>query len=457
MLHRFVPVGKNVDAAPLLFKVTCLVGLSWQMFQISSEYFKYEVNIRTTVFKLKITEDLSMAICIPVSYAIDYNKFNTVFQCNCTSKEFYSKRILNNLSIFEIYNYTYDGDNILYRVGYQEAERRRDSKSSNFSSIMKIQKYLFNSNICYLYSLKLFKPMRVQWIRGGNVVFLNFGNQISETYAVWLFIAGRDRIPLRENTEARYIYRGNSSTETYSYQSSHYSIRTQSLPPPYETGCFSYSERNMTDSIECSERCLVLKSFEKWGKIPSSSFVSNKAIDYKFVKMRNYTKYLFELREIRLFCQTFCPNISCDETQIVTIHERETHTNYFKNVSIAWERMTPSVPSATILCRPTSILTELILYIMSSISTWTGLSMMSINPILFLRSLSKTKVVPRILAQEHRRHRETIRMNQMDRMSQLENCLVSQSLAIEKQRLEIDKLKEMVFHSVKNCTRSVQK
>ena len=284
MLHQFLPLPKNVDTAPLLFKVTCLVGLSWQMFQISSEYFKYEVNIRTTVFKLKITEDLSMGICIPVSYAIDYNTFNNAYEYNWKPNEFYYKRILNNLSIHEIYNYTYEPDNILYRIGYQEAERRRDTKSTNFSSIMKMKKYLFNSNICYLYSLNFFKPMRVQWIRGGNVVFLNFGNQISETYAVWLFIAERDRIPLRENTEARYIYRGNSSTITYSYQSSHYSIRTHSLPPPYETGCFSYSKLNMADSIECSERCLLLKSFERWGKIPSSSFVSNNAVDYKFVK-----------------------------------------------------------------------------------------------------------------------------------------------------------------------------
>ena len=172
--------------------------------------------------------------------------------------------------------------------------------------------------------------------------------------------------------------------------------------------------------------------------------------------LKSYAKYLLELREIRLFCQKFCPNTSCDETQIVTIHERETHTNYFKNVSIAWERMTPSVPSAIILCRPTSTLTELILYMMSSISTWTGLSMMSINPLLLLRRLSKTKLVPTLSTQKLPRNRKIIPINHMDRMSRLENCLVSQSLQIEKQRLEIDKLKEMAFHSVKNCTKNVQ-
>ena len=296
-----------------------------------------------------------------------------------------------------------------------------------------MHKYFFSSNTCYLYSIRSFKSFGVQWIGGGNAVRFYFGKTIFETYGLRLFIAEKDKFPFRETIEARYICRGNSTMKLDNFQSSHYSIREQLLPSPYETGCYSYSELNFTNSIECIEHCLVLKSFKKWSAIPIRSLVPNNAIDYKFIKVTNYTKYYAELDEIRLSCQSICPNTSCDDTHIVTIKESGVHFGWDglskKNISFAWQRKTPSIPSATILCRPTSTLTELILYIMSSISTWTGLSMMSINPFLFLGSLSKIKSAPRISPLQHRQRREITGMNQADRISRLEDCIVSQNVA----------------------------
>ena len=106
MLHQGSPFARIIQRLSLLFKVTCLMGLSWQLIDISSEYFKYKVDIQTFVFIPEEVEDLSMGICLPIEIIINYKKFNTEFQYNWTSNEFAEKGMIHNLSIHKIYKYT---------------------------------------------------------------------------------------------------------------------------------------------------------------------------------------------------------------------------------------------------------------------------------------------------------------------------------------------------------------
>ena len=449
VVHRCLLFARNIEAAPLLFKVVCLVGLSWQLVQISSEYFKYKVDSRTSVFTPKIVQDLSMIICLPMEFSINFEKFNTELQYDWTPNEFIRQEMLWNLSIYQIYNYTYEAENILYGVQYRKNASEVDFAEANFSSILEMEKYLYMSDLCYLYSVRSFTPFSVQLIKYAWIMLLDFGNKISKADGFQLFFAEKGRTPFRETIEAPPIYRGGSSIKYDTFYSSHYSIRGHLLPPPYETHCYNYSQRNFRNSIECYESCFVLKTFNKWGGISIASLIPNKKVDYKFLKISNFTKYYAEEDKIRQYCQSSCPDTTCDDTQIVTIQEREAYYNVSKNISMVWQRKTPSIPSAEILCRPTSTLTELILYMMSSVSTWTGLSMMSINPLLLFRRLTKRKSVPGISTLELRRHRITIAINQTDQMSRLEDCVVSQSLAIEK-------LKELVFHLLNDRSRRVR-
>ena len=443
MLHQCLRFTRNLESLPLLFKVICLIGLSCQLFDIFNEYFQFKVNFRAIVFIPEEVEELSMGICLPIEFAIDYNKFNSNFRYNWTPKEFFQNGMLQNLSIHQIYNYTYDADKIVYAVSYNNKYWNVRWSKTSLSSIMKIQKYYFAKKLCYLYSVRSFKPINVDQLRGSSVGTVDFSNQLSETSQVWLFIAEKDKIPVRETIKGRFIFRGNSSIKLDMFQSSHYIIRKELMQAPYETSCFSFSNLNFTSSIECLERCVVLKCFQKWGAISSDSLLKDKIKDYKFVRILNYTKYLAELNEIREFCQSSCPNTTCEDTQVFTIQESGAYVGLEslteKNVSIEWQRLTPSIPSITISCRPTTTWPQLMLYIMSSVSTWTGLSMMSFNPILLFPILSRIKSTSRILPLQHRQRREITEMSHTDRMSRFENRLLLQSLAIER-------LRQILFH-----------
>ena len=443
MLHRCLRFATTIKSIPVFFQVACLIGLFWQLFAISSEYLIYKVNIQTTVFIPEQIEHFSMGICLPIEYSINYTKFNTEFQYHWTPNEFDKKDMFRNLSILEIYNYTYHAENILYLISYPENDGRRAWKSSNFLSIMNMKKYYSRSNICYLYAVRSFKPLSVDQTNGRNIISLFFRKEISKTYAVQLFIAEEHRYPFRETRKAGYVHRGHSSPKLDKFESSYYSIRKKILPLPYETACFDYSNLNLTNSVECAERCVVQKCFQKWGAIARASLLANEIKDYTFVWSRNFTKADAELYEIRRSCRSSCPSTSCEDSHIVTIQESAVHlgldTIFENNVSLAWGSNTPSFSSTRISCRPTWTLVELILYMMSSVSTWTGLSMMSINPILFLRNLPRTKLAPVRSTVEHRKRHEMAAMNHTIRVSRLENRQASQSLAIER-------LRQMVFH-----------
>ena len=101
------------------------------------------------------------------------------------------------------------------------------------------------------------------------------------------------------------------------------------------------------------------------------ALVPNNGVDYTFEKVSNHTKYFAEQDKIDLSCRSSCPDTNCDDTQVLTIYEKEAYfdlqSSFEKDISIFWERKMPSVPSVTISCRPTMALTELILYMMSSV------------------------------------------------------------------------------------------
>ena len=188
MLHRRLSFARNIQLVPLLFKLLCLIGLFWQLLDISSEYFKYKVDILTTVTIPDEVQNLSMAICLPIRFVFDFEKFNTKLEFNWTPDEFDRQDMIRNLSINEIYNYTYDADNIVYQVNYHNSYWHALVSKTNLSSLMKLQKYFFSYKICYLYSVRYFEPLSIKQLRGSSIASILFSKEISEIPSFLLFL-----------------------------------------------------------------------------------------------------------------------------------------------------------------------------------------------------------------------------------------------------------------------------
>ena len=255
---------------------------------------------------------------------------------------------------------------------------------------------------------------------------------LQNTYAVNLYMAPVDGVPYREARESRNIYTGNKiSSRTNYIETSFYSITTELLPSPYETHCFDYNNTGVLNQAECIERCLLEAGLRRWNRIPETAILPISSMNYSFV---NSSESVSVVTQMRLSCEYSCPNVSCSDTQIVTIREIGAHLKLDDvnlNVTLIWKRKSPSIPSVKIICRVSSGITDLIIYMMSSISTWTGFSILGMNPVLILKKF-KPKVKSLETELSAKLKLNSARRSLSQRIERLEECVVSLSLLMAK-------------------------
>ena len=412
-----------------------MAGLLWQQHIIFFEYFKYKVSIQTTVFTPKIVEHVAMVICIPGEAALDYNKINkeTGRNWKFESEHMQDHGKLTNMTIPEINQFTYFGENILYGVYYWGdrfgAYYHVDKISLHFNESIK---YYCNRYICYKYVLKGNDSINIRLVTGGSITNLCFNDNLQNTYAVNLYMAPADGVPYREARESRNIYTGNKiSSRTNYIETSFYSITTELLPSPYETHCFDYNETGVLNQAECIERCLLETGLRRWNRIPETAIFPISSINNSFVSS---SESVSVVTQMRLSCEYSCPNVSCSDTQIVTVREIGAHLeldDVNPNVTLIWKRKSPSIPSVKIICRVSSGITDLIIYMMSSISTWTGFSILGMNPIVIFKKF-KPKFQSLDTEFSKRLKLNFSKRSSSERIERLEECVVSLSLLMAK-------------------------
>lgn len=425
-----------------LFVISCLGGLLWQQYQLCEEYFQYKVSRQTRVYTPEVLQDLAMIICVPV-----YSVIEAKLKSQENESWEYLKRAPGSqkqitFKISELKQFSAHENAILSSIIYWSSYSSMAQRNHNFSELVNSSKFFYDFDICYKYALSAEIMPNVQYISGGTVASFFFNNKLSNASGISLLIGDRNRTPYWELAYSRYIYRGSSSntfTQSNMFESSHYSISSQLLPPPYETHCHDYTAHNLVNRIECINECRISQAMKQWGRIPSDVMVANMTINYSFLTL-NYTSSS-KLDNMRLSCDASCSMISCDDKHFVTFKENEVHINDLPTgTSIAWDINIPLIPSVSIASRPVSYLTELILYIMSSVSTWTGLSIISLNPfIIFKRLTSQRKVsdTRKTADEKGRRSRTAVPVSLSDRVSRIEDSIVSMSLVFDKIKQEL--------------------
>ena len=433
-----------------------MAGLLWQQYLIFIEYFKYKVSIQTTVFTPKTVEHLAMVICIPSGAAINYEKINKETGRNWTFNSEYMKgnKKLSNMTITETNQYTYFGEDILRGVYYWENSSWAQFHLGNVSShLSESMKYYCNHYICYKYLLKDNNSISIRLVTGGTITTLNFNDYLQNTYALNLYMAPADGVPYREARESRNIYLGDKmSSRTNFLETSYYTITTELLPSPYETHCFDYNQLSVLNQAECIEQCLLEKGLRRWNRIPEVAMFSLSSMNYSFTNSRDSPNDA--VTKMRLSCEISCPNISCADTQVVTIREIAVHLEYVNNVTLTWKRKLPSIPSVNIICRVSYGITDLIIYMMSSISTWTGLSIIGLNPVEILKKF-KPKVQSPNTEFSTKLKPNSKRRFLLERVERLEECVVSLSLLKEKFDEFRDKIVYKDHHDKANLKKKI--
>ncbi|KAI1289874.1 hypothetical protein HDE_08299 [Halotydeus destructor] len=163
---------------------------------------------------------------------------------------------------------------------------------------------------------------------------------------------------------------------------SHYEIIYKSLPPPYTSMCRDYVAQGFTSARDCASACMNTRILEQldrfWYAIPVSYL-----IDKHPVSAHDFENKTFGRRFERIYtdCQSICAQRDCAKTWTMTM---------VRSQRVATRRFTISVvtnnqPAFHVEEEAQLTFEAYLLFVMSCIGSWFGLSVLSFCPSRLIR------------------------------------------------------------------------
>ena len=375
------------------FFILAFAGLVWQMVCICQLYFQYKVVTRTTVFIPKIIDPLALNLCIKMSSIFDYKEFrnntgNNVTYDAITSKEQLMTQLLHDLTVEQIFKFTPQENDVVDQVDFINSSLSSDLvvKGNLAKERVKVDKYLYMKFVCYRISFIGDEPLSLRHFASslrssGMIRFYKFSKSFKKSNAIKFVVGAVDEIPFRGLMVSPFIFREyNESLKEAKYGyfvSHHYSMKIESLEYPFETLCYNYTTIGFKEEMECTESCVTKKTWDHFKKLPCTAAitVSSKNKVLSVIDLEDNDKNR-DFIKIQTDCANKqCSRPSCRDTQYFTL------TESFSRRFFRWKHVTPLHTSFIISSRPQLTLVEFITYVLGTISTWTGLSIISMNPI----------------------------------------------------------------------------
>lgn len=391
-------------AVSLFFTLLCIGGLLWQLITIFNLYFQYRVSTAINVFTPEVLDPLAMTFCVKMLEITDIKKANQDLKTNYLLKD-----VLDELSIQNLFDYTPSKESVLLNVEYKTMKFfKLRNVTENVNNHVTIQKFMQRGYVCYKISLKeeerlMYREIAVTSYSQFLVKRLTFSDIFNKVKRFKGLLGRANQLPYKEMISTVYTWGMLLSCLSYQrdllfltfflkhctvqsekrFTSNHMTINKILLPSPYQTDCFDYSTLGFQNKHHCIEECVGEESLRSFGKVNIFSPVT-KTSNLKFISYKNLldddTSYKFW--KIEKQCENQCSRSECRDEEVITLTDSTKNTTDL----IVWDHMVISQISFKITSTPTLSLVEFVVYILGSISTWTGVSVIACNPVAMLKS-----------------------------------------------------------------------
>ncbi|KAI1305838.1 hypothetical protein HDE_01058 [Halotydeus destructor] len=258
--------------------------------------------------------------------------------------------------------------------------------------VLNVTKYYTLEYICYVVNLIPYKddiPYDANRIRYA----LNYPGMYYQVTLgdMWLKFMNYFKLlsTLRKNGDrsisgANVISRGfynNTSLYDMFYVSFH-KIRYQRLPPPFDTQCRDYFADGLKSSSDCAHKCINTRCMREMDRYWYASHARIPLEKYPLssndFKNKTYGK-IFE--DIFVACQRACAQPECTRTRTMTLVRSERYDD-----GITIKVVKTKEPSFFIKFDAFHTLESYLIFGMSCIGFWFGLSVLSFNPARFMKA-----------------------------------------------------------------------
>lgn len=216
-----------------------------------------------------------------------------------------------------------------------------------------------------------------------SIILLN--NKVVSTQFVKIAFGYPEKTPVRDIIMSRLFQRASNKSKGIPnwYPPSHYVIKTKSLPYPYESGCFDYRREGGSNDIEWINACFINKTLEASNQLALTAVIL-KPLNYTFLHYNS--SFYSKISTLKDLCSTECRKPPCVDTQVVTFTDNGYYDDqvHYYNYSFFIHHTIPVLPFVNISLRATQTMVEFFLSAASTISTWSGLSILGLNPVILL-------------------------------------------------------------------------
>ena len=372
-----------------IFSLICLLGFLLQVQQISELYLRFQTTTKT-VFQIRDENEYQSLMYCPRTIDLLDRKNHKEYDIFPSQPRAHDKLLLelSRLTIKDILELApKESDAILHcavrrgRVSTVDIMQQKEC-----FSFFKVMKYVSGERVCYAFipnSLLMYSAGDVAssltFINSVYQLFIN--SSISRSYyASFISLVMDPNGNLKDVLHSRLFQAFTENQKTFNESRITIfgdSIDINRLPPPYDTGCTPGH-----DQETCYEGCLTDK-FRTINRVTWSGFHTEK-LDLKMltpIDFQNKTISMFANKSFEE-CYSRCKlKMECvTQFSRTTIQEYQSSQFYFASVP-------PSQPHMSVYAIPVLNVVEYIVQVGSCFGMWFGLSIISMNPIEWIKQI----------------------------------------------------------------------
>ena len=376
-----------------VFWILCAIGMSYQLILIFRIYFEYDVSTRVDITIPSVVSPQTVTLCTHFVDVLDYNRLNRNTNRNWSFTEDLDIRhqYQNEITVEEIFHFSPENTSFVIALWLKKEKSAKwfFYNNSDFYDFVTVKRFVYLEYICYSMtpvnvSSEPYNQLAAAPYGLGVIRQYYFSDYVERSNFIVIVItdneSGLYRALLTSTYRFRYYNETTNSAHYNKFIVREYSMEILGLPHPYKSDCFDYKSVGYEDAIDCRQDCNRNQTINKFDKLPYSLII-RKPEPRKIV---SYMDHLNEdidkqIMEIRANCSsTFCRKQEC------SFHRSITEVSVSTGTFFTLKHILSLHPSFHITTTPHLSLVEFLTYMFSIISTWTGLSILSMNPLIFL-------------------------------------------------------------------------
>ena len=412
---NFLSVKPNVFS--IFFILFCVLGCVTHISLVAKAYFKYPTVSSTNVFMPKIIKPLDVTACFYFPSIVDYARVNRDLGTNYSKDQYYhAYPDMKNTTIAQMFKYSPETKEILRRISFKTKQSFlfEDVDPNALKESANITKYLQTSFVCYKVDMKfedLVNYLDIALVNEEEQLLSSIGYSKAlenATQFKFMLTSKSSHISSREFAATIKLWRlfaiknGTAKASFNFIYLTHHTIQVSLLTRPFSDDCRDYTEIGFLDRSQCIDDCIAKATLRVFGKVSLFTPVTQVSDYLSFhVNDLSSNETIYHYKAIWHDCQfEYCRNPDCEKTITVTEQTTDTSQSHERNLTI-WHRLSPKL-SFKVVSSPAMSLIDFLLFIMSLISTWLGMSMMSLDPVKYFSLKGRNAVGSKLNTQSTR-------------------------------------------------------